>query len=92
VVFTHSELQQRVSARRISRARVIPLARAATQQWLAAVTPEGQGEKHPSAALLVLEAGWLLRWTSALHLNASRLAECVNTTLQEYHYSMMNMI
>ena len=79
-----SESQQQVSARRSSQARVIPLPRSATRQWRAVVAPTGQGEKQPSASLLALEVGWLLRRTSALHLAASRLAEFTNITLKGY--------
>ena len=74
----NSESQQYVSARRSSQTRVTPLSRTATRQWLTAVTPKGQGDKWSSAALLVLEAGCLLRRTSVLHLTTSRLAASTN--------------
>jgi hypothetical protein len=86
------ESQQYVSARRRSQARVTPLARTAPKvgalrrrwQWRTAVTPAGQGEKLPSAVLLALEAGWLLRRTSALHIAASRLAVLTNISMVGY--------
>jgi hypothetical protein len=79
-----SESQQHVSARRSSQVRVIPLPRSATPQWRAVVAPTGQDEKRPSASLIALEVGWLLRRTIALHLATSRLAEFTNITLKEY--------
>ena len=66
----NSESQQYVSARRRS-------------QWRTAVTPAGQGEKLPSA-VFALEAGWLLRRTSALHIAASRLAVPTNISIMGY--------
>ena len=70
-IFMNSESQQYVSARR-------------RWQWRTAVTPAGQGEKLPSAVLLALEAGWLLRRTSALHIAASRLAVLTNISMVGY--------
>jgi len=92
VIFMVSESQQHVSARRSSQVRVIPLPRSApkvgavkaTRQCRAVVAPTGQDEKRPSASLIGLEVGWLLRRTIALHLAASRLAEFTNITLKEY--------
>jgi len=60
------------------------LPRAATRQLRTAATPEGQDDKRPFTALLVLEAGWLLRRTSALQLAASRLAVSTKIAVQEY--------
>ena len=84
VTFMVSESQQHVSARRSSQVRVIPLPRSATRQCRAVVAPTGQDEKRPSASLIGLEVGWLVRRTIALHLAASRLAEFTNITLKEY--------
>ena len=83
-IFMSSEPQQYVSARRRSQARVIPLARTAKQQWRTAGAPAGQGDKWPSAVLLELEAGCLLRRTSALHIATSRLAVPTNISMMGY--------
>ncbi len=91
MIITDSESQQRVSARRSSQARFIPLARVETRQWRVAVTPFGQGGKRPSAVLLPLEAEWLLRRASASHLAASRLAEFAIIMLKEHPPSRVRL-
>ncbi len=48
------------------------------------MAPAGQGDKRPSAALLVLEIGRLILRTCALHMTTSRLAVPTIVALEEY--------